>query len=77
MRDKSVSNTQNTGVHCVDIFHSLCAFILLTSTILPGINSFIVIIRPLHQLQIRKRCSRSCYMIETYVTRHRFPVIEP
>ena len=55
------------------ILFNLYAFILLTSTIVPGINYFVVINRPLHQLQVRRRRSSSCYMIETYNTRHRFP----
>ena len=57
------------------IFFKLYAFILLTSTLVPGINYFVVTTHPLHQLQVRKRntCSNSCYMIETYNTRHRFP----
>ena len=54
-------------------FFNLYAFILLTSTLVPGINYFAVTTHPLHQLQVRKRRSSSCYMIETYNTRHRFP----
>jgi len=54
-------------------FFNPYAFILLTSTIVPGINYFVVITHPLYQLQVRKRSSSSCYMIETYNTRHRFP----
>ena len=54
-------------------FFKLYAFILLTSTLVPGINYFVVTTHPLHQLQVRKRSSSSCYMIETYNTRHRFP----
>jgi len=54
-------------------FLKLYAFILLTSTLVPGINYFVVTTHPLHQLQVRKRSSSSCYMIETYNTRHRFP----
>jgi len=54
-------------------FFKLYAFILLTSTLVPGINYFVVTSHPLHQLQVRKRSSSSCYMIETYNTRHRFP----
>jgi len=47
---------------------------LLTSTLVPGINYFVVTTHPLHQLQVRKRSSSSCYMIETYNnTRHHFP----
>jgi len=34
-------------------FFNLHAFILLTSTIVPGINYFVVITHPLHQLQVR------------------------
>jgi len=52
---------------------NLYAFILLTSTIVPGINYFVVITHPLHQLQVRKRSSSNCYTIERYNTRHRFP----
>ena len=58
-------------------FFKLYAFILLTSNLVPGINYFVVTTHPLHQLQVWKRSSSSCYMIETYNTRHRFPVIEP
>jgi len=32
----------------------LYAFILLTSTLVPGINYFVVTTHPLHQLQVRK-----------------------
>jgi len=54
-------------------FFKLYAFILLTCV--PGINYFAVTTHPLHQLQVRKRSSSSCYMIETYIIV--FPVIEP
>ena len=37
----------------VDVFN-LYAIILLTSTIVPGINYFVVITHPLNQLQVRK-----------------------
>ena len=33
----------------------------------------VVITHPLHHLQVRKKSSSSCYMIETYNTRHCFP----
>ena len=46
---------------------------VLTSTLVLGINYFAIITRPLHQIQVRKRSSNSCYMIETYNTHHRFP----
>jgi len=42
------------------IFLKLYAFISLTSTVVPGINYFVVITHPLHQLQVRKRSSSSC-----------------
>jgi len=42
-------------------FFKLYAFILLTSTLVPGINYFVVTTHPLHQLQVRKRSSSSCY----------------
>ena len=42
------------------------AFILLVSIIVLGINYFVIITHPLHHLQVRKRSSSSCYMIETY-----------
>ena len=58
-----------------EFFFKLYAFILSTSTIVPGINYFAVTTHPLHQLQVRKRSSSSCYMIETYNTRHRFPFV--
>ena len=34
------------------IFFKLYAFILLTSNLVPGINYFVVITHPLHQLQV-------------------------
>ena len=34
------------------LFFNLYAFILLTSTLVPGINYFVVITHPLHQLQV-------------------------
>ena len=37
------------------IFFKLYAFILLTSTLVPGINYFVVTTHPLHQLQVRSR----------------------
>jgi len=52
------------------MFFKLYTSILLTSTIVPSINYFVVITHPLDQLQVRKRSSSSCYMIETYNTRH-------
>jgi len=39
--------------------------ILLTSTLVPGINYFVVTTHPLHQLQVRKRSSSSCYILLT------------
>jgi len=54
----------------------LYAFIIpqvLTSTLVLGINYFVIITRPLHQLQVRKGSSSSCYMIETYNTHHWVP----
>ena len=54
-------------------FFELYAFIILTSTLVRGINYFVIITRPLHPIPVRKRSSSSCYMIETYNTRHRFP----
>jgi len=62
----------HTHMYVYVFFFKLYAFILLTSTIVPGINYFVVTTHPLHQLQVRKRSSSSCYMIETYNTRHRF-----
>jgi len=56
-----------------DIFFELYAFIILTSTLVLGINYFVIITRALHPIPVRKRSSSSCYMIETYNTRHRFP----
>ena len=53
-------------------FFNLYAFILLTSTIVPGIKYFVVITHPLHQLLVRKRSSSNYYVIEIYNTRHRF-----
>jgi len=35
-------------------FFNLYAFILFTSTIVPGINYFVVVTHPLHRLQVRK-----------------------
>ena len=61
------------SLHQSLFFFKLYAFILLTSTLVPGINYFAFTTHPLHQLQVRKRSSSSCYMIETYNTRHRFP----
>ena len=40
------------------------AFILLTSTLVPGINYFVVTTHPLHQLQVRKRSSSSCPLLK-------------
>ncbi len=57
-----------------NIFFVLYAFIISTSILVQGMNYFVVITRPLHQIQVRKRrsSSSSCYMIETYNTHHRF-----
>ena len=46
-------------------FFELYAFIILTSTLVLGINYFVIITRPLHPTQVRKRSSSSGYMIET------------
>jgi len=54
------------------IFFELYAFIILTSTLVLGINYFVIITRPLHPIPVRKRSSSSSYMIETYNTHHRF-----
>ena len=40
---------------CAFYFFKLYTFILLTSTIVPGINYFVILTHPLHQLQVRKR----------------------
>ena len=56
-----------------NFFFELYAFIILTSTLVLGINYFVIITRPLHPMQVRKRSSSSCYMIERYNTHHRFP----
>jgi len=40
------------------------AFIILTSTLVPGINYFVIITRPLHPIPVRKRSSSSCYIID-------------
>ena len=48
------------------IFFELYTFIILTSTLVLGINYFVIIARPLHPMQVRKMSSSSCYMIETY-----------
>jgi len=45
-------------------FFELYAFIILTSTLVLGINYFVIITRPLHPVPVRKRSSSSCYMIE-------------
>ena len=77
-----IGNFEKKITSIVLFFFKLYAFILLTSTLVlltstlvPGINYFVVTTHPLHQLQVRKRSSSSCYMIETYNTRHRFPFI--
>jgi len=57
-----MSNREYTVVHV--FFFNLYAFILLTSTIVPGINYFVVITHPLHQLQVRRSSSSSCYLID-------------
>ena len=49
-----------------EVFFELCTFVILTSTLVLGINYFVIITRPLHPIQVRKRSSSSCYMIETY-----------
>jgi len=59
----------------------LYAFILLTSTLVPGINYFLVTTHPLHQLQVRKR-SRENLVAVVIWPKHIirvivFPVIEP
>ena len=43
-------------------FFELYAFIILTSTLVLGINYFVIITRPLHPIPVRKRSSSSCYM---------------
>ena len=48
------------------LFFALYAFIILTSTLVLGINYFVIITRPLHQIQVLKRFRSSCYMFETY-----------
>jgi len=39
-------------------FFELYAFIILTSTLVLGINDFVIITRPLHPIPVRKRSSR-------------------
>ena len=38
-------------------FFELYAFIILTSTLVLGINYFVIITRPLHPIPVRKRSS--------------------
>ena len=49
------------------LFFELYAFIILTSTLVLGINYFVIITRPLHQIQVLKRFRSSCYMFESIV----------
>ena len=44
----------------------------LTSTLVPGMDSLVVLTRPPHQVVVRKRSS-SCYMIEKFNMRRYFP----
>jgi len=69
---KFQQNQRELCAYCADFFN-LYAFMLLVSTVVPGINYFVVITHPLHQLQVRRRSCSSCYMMERYNTRHRFP----
>ena len=53
------SSLQNTPPMAIkrlptSFFFKLYAFILFTSTLVPGINYFVVTTHPLHQLQVRK-----------------------
>ena len=57
----------------VVVFFELYAFIILTSTLVLGINYFVIITRPLHPIPVQKRSSSSCYMIEM---NHEFPYSE-
>ncbi len=69
----------NLLMWCVDvIFFELYAFIILTSTLVLGINYFVLITRPLHPIPVRKRSSSSCYMIETFslLLNHELPYSE-
>jgi len=68
-----VDPKEEYAMKSLDFFFELYAFIILTSTLVLGINYFVIITRPLHPIPVRKRSSSSCYMIETYNTRHRFP----
>jgi len=47
----------SSGITYPKMFFKLYAFLLLTSTLVPGINYFVVTTHPLHQLQVRKRSS--------------------
>jgi len=71
---------EGCGVWCMPLyfvavlyFFDLYVFIILTSTLVLGINYFVIMTRPLHPIPVRKRTSSSCYMIETYNTHHHFP----
>ena len=44
-------------------FFELYASIILTSTLVLGINYFVIITRPLHPIPVRKRCSSSNHVL--------------
>ena len=51
-KNRKTHNNNNT-------FFELYAFIILTSTLVLGINYFLIITRPLHPIPVRKRSSSS------------------
>ena len=46
----------------VHIFFELYAFIILTSTLVLGINYFVIITRPLHPIPVRKTCTYDMHL---------------
>ena len=47
--------------HVVFLNCMLLLYRVLTSTLVLGINYFVIITRPLHPIPVRKRSSSSCY----------------
>lgn len=73
--DEATSDSRVTYIFCslfFDCIPGTGTVLKLTSTLVPGMDSLVVLTRPPHQVMVRKRSS-SCYMIEKFNMRRYFP----
>ena len=63
VRTNELCTYKKPSTICTRFFKKNCMLLILTCTIVPGIDYFVVMTHPFHPIQVQKRCSSSCYMI--------------